>query len=140
VHTRTLVLLRAVPERLWDAVGDQLRPHRLDEEHPTKRWTHDYWSIGEGTIGDAATIEQYGLQTQEAGQHVCLVSRLPKDYVPGAILTPEGSWYDLFDHGWRLMDDTSLTNRRALDEWRVQVRELLDTYHDCLAIEVDTHS
>lgn len=103
--------------------------------------THlDYWTVGGGNINDSFTAAQLGVAANpDLATNVCLVSRLPVDFIPGAIVTPDGKWHDLSDFDWKLIRGDSQDNRNAQIFWADAVGGLFATHKDCVAIEFDTH-
>lgn len=141
MHVRTFVLVPPDTPDLRSASAALLRPHRLDEDAPERPWRLDYWTVGDGEIGDAETAAALGIAADpDLAANVCRVSRLPPDVVPGAVVTPDGVWHDLADHGHRPFDGASRANRRAMDAWRVAVQALLAAHPDHLVLAVDTHA
>ena len=142
MHTVTVVLLPPGTPDLWQAGSDLLRAHRLDDDSNAVRpYRLDYWTVGGGSIEDAESAAALRVAGDpDMAPNVCLVSRLPPDFAPGALVTPDGRWFDLMDHGWRLLDGDSPANRAAEAAWAEQVRQLLAAHADCVAVEFDTHS
>ncbi len=68
------------------------------------------------------------------------MSRLNGRKIPGALITPDGAWYDLFDFGWRFSPEETPANRDAWERWSARVNELLAQNADCVAVQIDTHS
>lgn len=103
--------------------------------------THlDYWTMGRGNINDAYSATKLGVATNpDLATNVCLVSRLPLEFIPGAIVTPDGKWHDLSGFDWKLMEGNSQDNRSAKIFWADHVGGLFATYKDCIAVEFDTH-
>ena len=52
---------------------------------------------------------------------VCEMNRLPPESIPGAVVTPDGAWHDLQDHGWRMVGERVPMARLCLDGRRVSV-------------------
>jgi hypothetical protein len=141
MHTLTVVLLPRGTPNLWQAGSDLLNLHRVarDDAHRASRL--DYWTVGGESIVDEASAAALGVTGDpDLARNVCLVSRLRPDFVPGAVVTPDGRWYDLADHGWRFIDGETPANRAAEAGWAAQVRELFAAYASCVAVEFDTHS
>lgn len=100
----------------------------------------DYWCVGGGNIKDEQSATQLGVATNpDLAANVCFVSRLPTDYLPGAIVTPDGEWNDLSDYGWRMIQGDSQHNAFAHERWKLEVRTILAAHADCIAVEFDTH-
>jgi hypothetical protein len=136
MHSATLVLLPRDTRDLWDAGANLLRPHR-GEGRPFRL---DYFTVGDGHIADSDSATAFGVADDvDLARNVCLVSRLRSDFLPGALVTPDGRWYEPEDHGWGFIDGDTPANRAAEATWVQQVRQLLATHADCVAVEFDTH-
>jgi hypothetical protein len=141
MHTLTIVLLPRDTSNLWQAGSDLLRPHRIDCDDEDRPFRIDYWTVGGESIADEASAAAFGVPGDTSlARNVCFVSRLRPDFVPGAVVTPDGRWYDLTDHGWRFIDGDTPANRAAEAAWVAQVRELFAAHASCVAVEFDTHS
>lgn len=145
MHTLTVVLLPRSTSDLREAAANLFRPHRVDWDDDTRPWRLDYWSLGDENIKDEFTARALGLSTDNEDDedlcgNVCFVSRLSPDFIPGAVVTPEGTWCDLLDHGWRLVDGDTPANRDAEAQWAQQVKQLFAMYVNYIAVEFDTHS
>jgi hypothetical protein len=56
-----------------------------------------------------------------------------KSFIPFAIVTPDGKWYEKGNMGWfAIVSD-------AKDTWKEEALELLKQHRDCVAIVVDCH-
>ena len=138
MHTVTIVLLPPGVPDLWQAGADLLRPHRDGGDRPSRL---DYWTVGGGAIADEASAAALGVDGDpDLARNVCLVARLRPDFVPGAMVTPDGGWHDLADLGWQFLPGESPANRAARDGWAGRVRQLLADHAACVAVEFDTHS
>lgn len=106
------------------ALRAALEPHRLDEDDEASIRGHhwDYWSHE----GDELVF-------QRADQR-------PADCTVSAILTPDGVWHDLQDHGWRMLREPSRENEAAMARWKVLHDTLLQRFADHVAVEVIVHS
>jgi hypothetical protein len=140
MHTVTLVLLPRGTQNLWNAGADLLGPYRMIDDELKPDTKLDYWCVGGGNIKDDLSATQLNVATNpDLASNVCLVSRLPVDFIPGAVVTPDGKWHDLCDFGWRLMRGDSPENRAALELWDEEARKLFAVHEDCIAVEFDTH-
>jgi hypothetical protein len=140
MHTLTLVLLPPDTVNLWQAGEKLLRPFQMidDERKPDTRL--DYWTVGGGNIRDELSAVQLAVAAnRDLASNVCFVSRLPVDFIPGAIVTPDGKWHDLSDFGWKLIKGDSQDNRDTKIFWANEVGMLFAAHKDCIAVEFDTH-
>lgn len=138
MHTVTIVLLPPTAADLWQAGSDLLRPHRDGGDRPSRL---DHWTVGGGAIADDTSAAALGVGVDpDLARNVCFVARLRPDFVPGAVVTPDGGWHDLADLGWRFLPGDNPANRAAWDGWVDRVRQLLVDHPSCVAVEFDTHS
>jgi hypothetical protein len=141
MHTLTIVLLPRDTPDLWQAGSDLLKTHRIDWDDVDRPHRLDYWTVGSESVADPESAAALGVAGEaDLARNVCLVSRLLPGFVPGAVVTPDGQWYDLADHGWRFIDGDTPTNRTAEAGWAAQVRGLFAAHASCVAVEFDTHS
>jgi hypothetical protein len=141
MHSLTVVLLPHDTTDLWEAASALLGLHRVDWDDVDRPWRLDYWTVGRESIADDVSAAAMGVTgNTDLARNVCLVSRLRPDFVPGALVTPDGRWYDLMDHGWRFIDGSTPANHAAEAAWSAQVREVFAAHAECVAIEFDTHS
>lgn len=119
-----LVLLSPDPPDPEAALRAALEPHRLNEDDEASIRAHhwDYW-------------------VHRTGQAVFVrVADLEPAHYFSAILTPDGAWHDLQDHGWRMLQEPSRANAAALGRWHAQHDTLLQRFADHVAVEVIVHS
>jgi hypothetical protein len=141
MHTLTVVLLPRETPNLWQAGSDLLKLHRVDWDDVDRPSRLDYWTVGGESIADEESAAALGVASDsDLARNVCIVSRLRPDFVPGAVVTPDGRWHDLADHGWRFIDGDTPANRAAEVGWSAQARELFAAHASCVAVEFDTHS
>jgi hypothetical protein len=57
------------------------------------------------------------------------------DKIPFAMITPDGQWHQRGRMGWWGM----ASDEKADDAWAQEVRQLLQTYPDALAVTCDLH-
>jgi hypothetical protein len=113
----------------------------LDEDdlQSIRNYHWDYWHFIESEIGDHEVAATFPDTNPDILPHASFVRNLPADYNTSAIITPDGTWHDLQDHGWRLINEPCLANQLALDKWKQQVQELMRKFKDHIAIEVSFH-
>jgi len=141
MHSVTFVLLRPPIGDLEPTIDALVKPHQRDDVvfDAKKRW--DYWTIGDGNITDPETSAALGLTADEDyGPNVCFVSRIGGRCTPASIVTPDGTWHDLFDFGWTFRERDTPAGRDAYARWCAHAAEVLAAHHDCVAVEIDTHS
>jgi hypothetical protein len=145
VKTHVLVLVPYdVPGAdLSDAVFRRLDRHRrVESDKSPRRGRFDYLVGAFGkTLNDP--IAEGRLPEQERSSwsgNVCDKSRVPPNFVPGALVTLDGTWHDLSDFGWRMVDGASVANGDSLVRWGAHYRALLAAAPDCWVLEVWAHS
>lgn len=106
------------------------------------RWHWDYWTIGGRWSGVFNTLPSCDHHDAESYSNIARVGDMPDDFVPQAIVIPEGEWFEgpivLFDKLFEAhLDEEELTARR---DWDRQAGALLSRYPDHIAVAVDCHS
>lgn len=135
-----LVLFDRKTTQLDSALQEMLAPHRLDENAELlPRFYWDYWLLTEEPFGGVKLDTRDLEPTAQCNPNVCLLAELPSDYIPSAVITPDGHWHDLSESGWRLTNESSDANHQAMARWRQTVAQLRVTFADCLGIEVLYH-
>lgn len=130
-------------EHLSDAAFHAMLAQEKAEGRRQEKW--DYWTYKPDWNGQAisipATLASWEVAESEAEirNSVCPVALLPPDFQTGGIVTPDGTWHEPEDFGWRMLNAPDI-NRQALERWRIQQNQLLHNYNDCLAIALDAHS
>lgn len=105
-------------------------------------WHWDYWTIGGRWSGVFNTLPSSAHHDAELYSNIARVGDMPDDFVPRAIVIPEGEWFEgpivLFGELFEAhLDEEELTARR---DWDRQAREFLSRYPDHIAVAVDCHS
>jgi hypothetical protein len=140
MHSTTFVLLEPPFENLLERAEALLEPHRLDEDNYREGWKTDYWSLGDESIRDDDTARAIGIvDDEDLEKNVCFVHKLARDVRVACIVTPDGTWHDVADHGWRGYE-VNAANLAALENWRAEFRALFEKWAHCVAVEFDTHS
>lgn len=63
------------------------------------------------------------------------VGALPKDFVPFALVTPDGYWHERGKMGWF----ACVSDEKSKEDWETEVRRLLAEHKHCVAVAVDCH-
>lgn len=112
----------------------------MDENWPRTDGRFDYLVGADGCFDDAIAEGRLPAKVRHAlRRQVSEVERLPTDLVPGALITPDGSWHDLAEEGWSMMDEPSASNEGALARWKVRYRKLLAENPCCWVVEFSAH-
>jgi hypothetical protein len=94
------------PARLAEAADELLAAHRRGVNDPIERGRFDYLVGFEGGLCDAISEGRLPDRVRRSlAGRVCETQRLPPETIPGAVVTPDGAWHDLRDHGWRMMGE-----------------------------------
>lgn len=119
-----------------------LEPHRLDEDSIRSIRAHhwDYWHFpSESILDDQELKRNYPAASAEVLNHACYVKNLPDNYTTSGVICLDGSWIDLQDFGWRMTDEPSAANRKAMEKWMVKLRRILSENSDQICVQVITH-
>ncbi|HEY7358119.1 MAG TPA: hypothetical protein VH590_16680 [Ktedonobacterales bacterium] len=99
----------------------------------------DYWVIGgrwdgviQGKSRNTKGRSNYGPEHEQWQYNICPVSGLHADVLPVVVVTPDGRWHEM---ECQSLDPTD----EEAERWRAILRPLLEQYHDCIAVGVDTH-
>jgi hypothetical protein len=144
MKTKVLVLVpySVPPDQIGSYVDRQLQQHRLNEGGQASRGRFDYL-VGplETCFDDKVTQGRLPPKIRRAFQgNTCDVNRLPPNLNSGAIVTPDGTWHDLRDFGWKMTTEPSQKNQEAATRWDLRVRELLSPHPDCWVVAIWAHS
>lgn len=108
--------------------------------NPDSKW--DWWRVGgrwDGAIvGDYESSEggfNFGAQHEGVVHNSCLVRDIAKDFVPFAIVTPEGEWVERGRMGWWGM----VAGEKSGKEWGKAVRAIFKKYPSHTIVAVDCH-
>ena len=136
------VLIDPSTQSLDARLREVLEPHRLDEDSLNSIRAHhwDYWHFpSDSTFDDQALKRNYPAASAEVLNHACYVRNLPDSYTVSGVICLDGSWIDLQDFGWRMADEPSAANRKAMEKWLVTLRRLLSENSDQICVQVITH-
>jgi hypothetical protein len=123
-------------------VADRLMgQHRRQAEDARSRGRFDYLVGPDGCFRDHVAEGRFPKKIQRSvvGK-ICEIERLPSNLVPGALVTPDGNWYDLSDHGWQLLNEGSEANQNARSSWANRYHELIRAHPHCWVLEFCAHS
>ena len=130
------------PAEFHDFEDLLLESHRTGEDDPPRVGHFDYL-VGplRKSLNDPVAAGRLPPSVRRAySGNICERANLPEGVVPGALVTPDGSWHDLFDFGWRMVNESSEANLEAFAQWTAHYRELIATYEDCWVVELWAHS
>lgn len=115
-----------------------VEPHRMDALYRSGRFD---WIISDDErFGDAVADRALpGALREVYGGAVCDLADLGEDDIPAAVVTFDGIWHDLDDFGYRLIDEDSEDNRRALAAWNRHFRRLVDAQEACFVLAMISH-
>jgi hypothetical protein len=128
--------------KLYDFACGLLELHRFDSDYPRGKGRYDYL-VGplDKSLNDP--IAEGRLPPRERrifSGNICEMVRLPSDVIPGALVTPDSTWHDLCDFGWRMVDEPSASNNEALQRWTARYRELVEAFPHCWVLAFWSHS
>ncbi len=136
------VLIDGSSARLFEALIESLKPHRLDEDSiasiRARHW--DYWYYPADThLDDGEVRSMFPKEPDELLRNSAFVKNLPDDYSTSGIIGRDGTWTDLQDFGWRMLDEPSRSNDNALKRWRQTQKEILERSRDAICVQVMLH-
>ncbi|MBC8163614.1 MAG: hypothetical protein H7Z42_20600 [Roseiflexaceae bacterium] len=115
-----------------------MRHQMLDEDRSVGRF--DYLVGSSGCFDDPIAEGRLPARVRRSLHHrVCEMERLPIEFVPGALITPDGLWHDL-DNDGRLVNGDGQANPNALTRWEARYRELITQHPYCWVLEYRAHS
>jgi len=124
-----------------DAVEALLAVHRLkDDDTIQPNWHFDYLCLFDATLNCIETDAElpHELHPDLAG-YISRVDRLRPDASAGALVTPDGTWHDCNDFGFRMMNDDA-ANDAAIKQWTNYYWQLMRDNPDCWVVETWAHS
>lgn len=91
--------------------------------NPKSQW--DWYSVGGRWSGS--------LEGKEGGENVLPLAQVRSDFVPFAIVTPDGEWHEKGKMGWFGMSSGDK------DDWEPTAKALMEKHKDSVAVLVDCH-
>lgn len=144
MKTQVFVLVpsQILPDGVSGYLDHVLRKHRDSPEQQGERARFDYL-VGAlaQTLHDPEAVALLPEETRRDYEgNFCLSANLPSDYVPGALITCDGTWHDLSDFGWRMVARNGRSNRDAMAQWTVRYHELIRQADFQWVVEIWAHS
>jgi hypothetical protein len=137
-HYDVLVILNPPIPNLLEKVAERMHPFDANWEDRKQPWRWDWYSMPEdGPFADPDALRL--VNGIDVPSRACRISRLPFDYSVAAAITPDGTWHDIQDFGWRLMDEGSPRNKEAAAKWHAHFRDIVSQYQDAIGVEVHCH-
>ena len=126
-------------DKIVEVAKELINRHRMPQDSSEGRF--DYLVAPfETTFEDQAA--EYMLPESERRAYKGLIARVAEigvEIIPSSLVTPDGTWHDLSDFGWRMVGAKS-ENKLAISHWEDRCRSLLAEHPDCLALEFCAHS
>jgi hypothetical protein len=121
-----------------------LEKHRFDPDEPHERGSRRYdYLVGtlRSCLRDSVAHRRLppNVLSSYCGE-ICDIANVPSYLVPGALVTPDGEWYDMSDFGWRMLKEPSDENRAALARWTERYQGLISAHRDCWVVATWVHS
>ncbi len=142
LNTQVFVLVpySVGPTEILSYADELLERHRKHQDKPRhSRW--DYLCGAAGCFKDSVAKGRLPAKVRRTLHHrVCEAERLPTEFVPRALVTPDGTWHDLGDYGFAPVDGDSPSNREARSRWAARYVELIRDHPHCWVLEYDAHS
>ena len=125
----------------WYGKESDSEGNLLTTYNPKSKW--DWYVIGgrwDGEVqgkprDDSEGVFNFGDEHHQLKYNTCLVSELAFDFVPYAIITPDGYWHEKGRLGWWGVTINPLPG----DSWEAEAVLIFGAYRGCLAIGVDYH-
>ncbi|MDV6236124.1 hypothetical protein CH379_010875 [Leptospira ellisii] len=136
------VLIDSSTQDIHTELKRMLEPHRLNEDDADSIRKHhwDYWFFpSENRFDDGELKARFRGTDPEILVHSSYVRNLPGDYSTSGIILLDGSWIDLQDFGWRLMNEPSAKNRSAWEKWLKKLELFLDENREQICTQVILH-
>jgi hypothetical protein len=139
-HVFVLVPFSVGPSALLAEADKLIERHRRYEDG-SGSGRFDYLVGPTGSFDDPIAEGRLPTNVRRAlHRRVCDVEHLPADLVPAALVTPDGKWHDLAEHGWRMVNEPSQSNKDALVRWSFRYRKLVAENPYCWVVEFWAHS
>ena len=119
-----------------------LEPHRLDEDNPEsiKAYHFDYWHLYHSTaIKDEELAADYPAESIDILYNSRYIRNLPKNYTTSGVISADGSWADIRDFGWSMINEPSTSNEKAMAKWKVKLQDILAKNINKILVEVLIH-
>jgi hypothetical protein len=136
------VLLDPSVTKPMERLREVLEPHRLDEDDPKSIHSHhwDYWHFSSKfTFHDPELRARFPEEPLEFLEHASFVRNLPTDFLTAGIILEDGTWTDMSDFGWRMIDEPSAANAKATEQWDVAAKQILAQHTDHICVRVLVH-
>ena len=76
---------------------------------------------------------------QDVCRNVARPTSIVHAKLPVIVVTPDGRWHDLDDHGWRMMGPDR-ENKISIQSWEAFALPLLSGYTSYIALGIEIHS
>jgi hypothetical protein len=136
------VLLDKTINKIDEQLRESLEPHRLDEDDIESIQGHhwDYWYFPiKGHLSDIELKANFPSEPEEVLKNSGFVKNLPESYSTSGVILKDGTWIDLQDFGWRLIDEPSESNNMAFEKWNFKLKKILSEYNDDIFVQVIMH-
>src|SRR4051812_26458339 len=101
------VLLHPSVSRPLERLREVLEYHRLDEDDTNFIRAHhwDYWHFSSAfKFNDCELRAKFPQESDDFWEHASFVRNLPADFLTAGIILEDGTWTDMSDFGWKLID------------------------------------
>ncbi len=125
------------------ALTNALETHRLDDDDLNSIKNHhwDYWYFPESpNLTDNDIKNQYSELDQEILRNASFVKNLPTDYSTSGIIDLTSNWIDLQDFGWKMINEPSSENEKALQKWTNEQKKIFDENSENICVQVIVHN
>lgn len=136
------VLIHNSTKDIRASLQQTLEPYRLNEDGIESIRSHhwDYWYFpSEPILNDNELKEKYSNASSEILENSSYVKNLPKDYATSGVILLDGTWIDLQDFGWKMLNEPSSKNEEAWTKWIKKLRQILNENKEHMSVQINTH-
>lgn len=138
-----LVLIDCSTQDISASLHASLNQHELDWDDDVsienRHW--DYWVFAlDGQALDATLAKDFPNDDASVLANAAYVGNLPDDFTTTGVICLDGSWIDVDDFGWRMLNEPSNANNDALDQWQQRLRQVLEDNRQHIGVQVIVHS
>ncbi|MBM9500590.1 hypothetical protein JWG44_10065 [Leptospira sp. 201903071] len=141
MHSHLTVIIPNYTKDIYAELKKIIEPHRRDEDDIKSIRSHhfDYWYFPSDLLIDEELKANYPEDHEEVLNHSSYAKNLPEIYYTSGVIFPDGSWIDLQDFGWRLLNEPSLKNEYAWRNWLKRFQQLIAAHKEQICTQIIVH-
>jgi len=109
--------------------------------NPFSKW--DWYRVGGRWDGEMLGLDiesedggfNFSPEHESLENNSCRVKDIHKDFIPFAVVTPDGLWHEKGEMGWWAV----VTNEKSDSKWKREVKSIFKKYPDHWAVLLDCH-